>query len=201
MGNTKNICKGKKLSKEELEEKKKKYFGDNYRPEDDATEKRWTKRETTEKTLITNKFLNPKKKTLLEWHQSFGYINMNRTTDILWEENINYEDTRVGCHESLSYVHSLHEPINSTGGIGGFYVHTIRTLFAKDNRQNSAQIVNGLTELKVVGVRSSEISSAIGWIDTFKLKKRFSERDLMGLEPQHICIEDSLMFHGLLAIK
>ncbi|KAJ2992029.1 hypothetical protein HDV02_003302, partial [Globomyces sp. JEL0801] len=40
---------GKKLSKEELEQKKE-YIGDNYRPEeDDATEKRWTKRETTEK--------------------------------------------------------------------------------------------------------------------------------------------------------
>ncbi|KAI8894149.1 hypothetical protein BC833DRAFT_624210 [Globomyces pollinis-pini] len=47
-----------------------------------------------------------------------------------------------------SYVHSLHGPINSTGGNGGFYVHRVRTLFAKENRQSSAKIFNVLTELK-----------------------------------------------------
>ncbi|KAI8891795.1 hypothetical protein BC833DRAFT_570735 [Globomyces pollinis-pini] len=47
-----------------------------------------------------------------------------------------------------SYAHSLHEPVNSTGGNGGFYIHTVRTLFAKDNRLCSVKIYNVLTELK-----------------------------------------------------
>ncbi|KAI8891778.1 hypothetical protein BC833DRAFT_570753 [Globomyces pollinis-pini] len=35
--------------------------------------------------------------------------------------------------KTRSYVHSLHEPINSTSGSGGFYVHIVRTLIVQRN--------------------------------------------------------------------
>lgn len=43
----------------------------------------------------------PDKKTLIDWHRSFGHVNTQRTKRILDESGIKYEDTKEKCQDCI----------------------------------------------------------------------------------------------------
>ncbi|KAI8891608.1 hypothetical protein BC833DRAFT_570919, partial [Globomyces pollinis-pini] len=49
---------------------------------------------------------------------------------------------------AFDFQHCMNMPTNSTGGNGGFFVHTITTLFSKDGRFKNVKITNVLKEVK-----------------------------------------------------